>query len=73
MNEIMNYLLEWTLRQCRGGDGALFPAHQVSPEVYDRAVSAVGLVVPLSVWLLAVFSIAVLILSVSRIMKGGKA
>lgn len=73
MNEIMNYLLEWTLRQCQGGENALYPAHQVSPEVYDRAVSAVGLVVPLSVWLLAVFALAVLIFSVSRILKGGKA
>lgn len=73
MNEIMSYLLEWTLRQCQGGEGALYPAHQVSPEVYDRAVSAVGLVVPLSVWLLAVFAVAVLIFSISRIMKGGKA
>lgn len=73
MNEIMNYLLEWTLRQCQGGENALYPAHQVSPEVYDRAVSAVGLVVPLSVWLLAVFALAVLIFAVSRILKGGRA
>lgn len=73
MKEIMDYLLEWTLTQCQGGDCALYPAHEVSPEVYDRAVSAVGLVVPLSVWLLAVFALAVLLFSVSRILKGGKA
>ena len=42
MNEVMNYLLEWTLKQCQGGENALFiRTCFCSPEVYDRAVSII--------------------------------
>lgn len=72
MNEVMDFLLEWTLKQCQGGENALYPEHVCSPEVYDRAISIIGIVVPCSVWLLAVFALCLLLFGFLRLFGGGK-
>ena len=45
--ELMDYMLAWTLQKCADD------AHKISPEVYDRCVSVVGIVVPCGLFLLA--------------------
>lgn len=72
MNEVMNYLLEWTLKQCQGGENSLYSEHVCSSEVYDRAISIIGIVVPCSVWLLACFAVALLLFGFLRLFGGGK-
>ena len=72
MNEIMNYLLEWTVKQTSGAPDALCPEHVCSPEVYDRAVSVIGIVVPLTVWLFAVAMVLLLFVCFCKFLRGGK-
>ena len=70
MNEIMNFLLQWTVEKVQDTE-----VQQVSQEVYDRAVSVIGIVVPVSLWLLCVVSFFFVIYSFWLFFaprKGGK-
>lgn len=55
MNEICDFLLAWTLERASGDSvtiGEQTIEHTCSPEVIDRAISVIGIVVPVSLWLL---------------------
>lgn len=46
--------------------------HEFSPEVYDRAVSIIGLVVPLGLYLLVLFCIALAALALYKLIGGDR-
>lgn len=73
MNEICDMLLYWTMKQyspetCSGGADHF---RDLSPEVYDRAVSVIGIVVPCGIYLLAIASIFMLMWIFVRVFGGG--
>lgn len=53
MTELCDYLLVWTKRMIEESEG-----HEFSSEVYDRAVSVIGIAVPLGLYFLCLFMIA---------------
>lgn len=55
MNELCDALLEWTAKFYAEDAETL---QQLSPEVYDRAVSVIGIVVPLGLYLFCLFMLA---------------
>ena len=57
MQEICDSLLYWTLSRY---DPECIAYRQMSSEVYDRAVSVIGIVVPVGIYLLALVSIFML-------------
>lgn len=57
MQEICDYLLYWTLSRY---DSECIGYREMSSEVYDRAVSVIGIVVPVGIYLLALASIFML-------------
>lgn len=74
MNEICDMLLYWTLKQYDPASAAIGSEHfrELSPEVYDRAVSIIGICVPLGIYFLVISSIFMLMFSFMRIFGGGK-
>lgn len=53
IGQICEYLLEWTQTKFAAADGAM------SPEVYDRAVSVIGIVVPVVLFCAAVAGVLI--------------
>lgn len=74
MNEICDMLLYWTLCQYDPDSAAIGAENfkDISPEVYDRAVSIIGIAVPLGLYFLVIASIFMLMFSFMRIFGGGK-
>lgn len=72
MKEICNLLLSWTIDQL-SRDTSASPEHwqELSPEVFDRAVSIIGLVVPIGLYFLALVSIFMLMFSFTKLLSGG--
>lgn len=72
MKEICNMLLAWTVDQL-SRDTSASPEHwqQLSPEVYDRAVSIIGLVVPIGLYLLVLASLFLFMFCFIRLIGGG--
>lgn len=74
MSEICDMLLYWVMCQyspetCSGGADHF---RELSPEVYDRAVSVIGIVVPCGIYFLAVASIFMFMWCFVRIFGGGR-
>lgn len=73
LKEICNMLLAWTVDQF-SRDTSASPEHwqQLSPEVYDRAVSIIGLVVPIGLYLLVLASLFMFMFCFIRLIGGKK-
>lgn len=65
MSDLALYFLEITKILIENSED-----HEFSPEVYDRAVSIIGLVVPLGLYLLVLFCIALAALSLYNVLGG---
>lgn len=65
MSDLALYFLEITKILIENSED-----HEFSPEVYDRAVSIIGLVVPLGLYLLVLFCIALAALSLYSVLGG---
>lgn len=65
MSDLALYLLEITKILMENSED-----HEFSPEVWDRAVSVIGLVVPLGLYLLVLFCIALAALSLYQLLGG---
>lgn len=63
LSALCDYMLEWTVTQYEKADGAM------SPEVFDRAVSVIGIAVPL---LLLAFCLVLVYVLIWRVFGGGK-
>lgn len=70
MNELCDALLEWTAKFYAENPDAV---QQLSPEVYDRAVSVIGIVVPCGLFLFCLFMLALCFGALSGLFrKGGR-
>lgn len=65
MTDLCDYLLVWTKRMIEESDG-----HELSPEVYDRAVSVIGIAVPLGLYFLCLFLIVLAALAMFKAIGG---
>lgn len=61
MTDLCDYLLVWIKLQCENTEN-----HQISAEVYDRAVFCIGTVVPLSIFIFVLFCMVIAVLGVYR-------
>lgn len=71
MNEICDYLLEWTVKQFNE-QTIEQTKHVCSSEIYDRAVSVIGIIVPVSLWLLCIAALFLLLFGFFRLFRGEK-
>lgn len=73
MKEICNMLFAWTVDQL-SRDTSASPDHwqQVSPEVYDRAVSIIGIVVPVGLYFFVLASMFIMMFAFVRSIGGKK-
>lgn len=67
MSDLALYFLEITKILIENEEG-----HEFSPEVLDRAVSVIGLVVPLGLYLLVLFCIALAALALYKLIGGDR-
>lgn len=67
IEQIMDYLLAWTVSKCSPN-----AEHICSAEVYDRAISVIGIIVPVSLWLLVLFCFALCVCAFYRLFLPGK-
>lgn len=65
MTDLCDYLLVWTKRMVEESG-----SHEFSPEVYDRAVSVIGIAVPLGLYFLCLFCIALAALCLYKAIGG---
>lgn len=65
MTDLCDYFLVWTLRVLEETEN-----HEFSPEVYDRAVSVIGIAVPLGLYFLCLFMIALAALAMFKVIGG---
>ena len=65
MSDLCDYFLYWTLRVIQETED-----HEFSPEVYDRAVSVIGIAVPLGLYFLCLFLIALAALAMFKAIGG---
>lgn len=65
MTDLCDYLLVWIKLQCEQNS-----AHEISSEVYDRAVFCIGTVVPLSIFLFVLFCMVIAVICVYKFICG---
>ena len=65
MSDLCDYLLVWIKLQCEDTT-----THEISAEVYDRAVFCIGTVVPLALYLFVLFCMFLAALSVYKFIGG---
>lgn len=61
MTDLCDYLLTWIKIQCEDTT-----THQISAEVYDRAVFVIGTAVPLFMFIFVLFCMVIAVLGVYR-------
>lgn len=61
MTDLCDYLLTWIKIQCEDTT-----THQISAEVYDRAVFVIGTAVPLLMFIFVLFCMVIAVLGVYR-------
>lgn len=61
MTDLCDYLLTWIKIQCEDST-----THQISAEVYDRAVFVIGTAVPLLMFIFVLFCMVIAVLGVYR-------
>lgn len=67
MNELCDVLLDWTAQKCGAEDTEAL--QEMSPEVYDRAVSVIGICVPLGLYFFCLFMLALCFGALSGLFK----
>ena len=67
MSDLALYFLEITKILMENSED-----HEFSPEVYDRAVSIIGIVVPLGLYILVLFCMALCALALYKLLGGRK-
>lgn len=65
MTDLCDYLLVWVKRMCEDTE-----THQISAEVYDRAVFCIGTFVPLALFTFVLFCMVVAVLCVYKFVGG---
>lgn len=65
MSDLCDYLLVWIKTQCENTEG-----HQISAEVYDRAVFCIGTFVPLLLYSFVIFCMVIAVICVYKFIAG---
>lgn len=64
MSELCDFLLVWIKGMCESEE------YTISPEVFDRAVSVIGTLVPLGMYFFVLFCLALAVVSIFKFIGG---